>query len=76
MSPWLRLECQQQILIYFGYFSYSFGLFHFGALYALVVPLKNTRFQTIMVKIYTRFQIKMAQKPYAGAAHTYIDDID
>ena len=35
----------------------------------------HTRFQTIMIKIYTRFQTKTAQKPHThGAAHTYIAD--
>ena len=36
----------------------------------------HTRFQTIMVKIYTRFKTKNASKtiPF-GAAHTYIADI-
>ena len=46
-------------MIYFGYFSFS--LVHLELkrqirLYALVVPPENhTRFQTIMIKIYTRF---------------------
>ena len=36
----------------------------------------HIRFQTIMVKIYTRFQTKTAQKPYPlEVAHTYIADI-
>ena len=29
----------------------------------------HTRFQTIMVKIYTRFQTKAAQKPYPLGQH-------
>ena len=32
----------------------------------------HTRFKTIMVKIYTRFQTKMAKKPYPLGRHIYI----
>ena len=36
----------------------------------------HTRFETIMVKVYIRFQTKTAQKAYSlGAAHTYTADI-
>ena len=59
-------------MIYFGYFSFSFS---FGAEKTNTFirsrgSLENhTRFKTIMVKIYTRFQSKTAQKPYPLGRH-------
>ena len=56
-------------MIYFGYFFFSFIDLEWKRqirLYAIVVP---SRFQTIMVKIYTRFQTKTAQKPYSLGRH-------
>ena len=66
-------------MIYFGFFffSYSFGVEKTNTFICSCGSLLNhTRFQTTMVKIYTRFQTKMAQKPFPfRAAHTYIADI-
>ena len=64
----------------FLFFSYSFRAEKTDTLIRSRGSLENhTRFQTIMVKIYTRFQTKTAQKPYPlgpfRAAHTYIADI-
>ena len=64
-------------MIYFGHFSFS--SFHLELkrqirLYATRGSLENhTRFKTIMVKIYTRFQNKKGSKtiPF-WATHTYI----
>ena len=54
---------------------YSFGVEKTNTFIRSRGSLENhTRFKTIMVKIYTGFQTKMAQKPCIpfGAAHTYI----
>ena len=65
-------------MIHFGYFSFStihLELKRQIRFYTVPwFPLKShTRFKTIMVKIYTRFQTKTARKPYPfWAAHTYI----
>ena len=88
MSPSLRLECQQQIcwnsalMIYFGFlsfFSYSFEVKKTNTFISSRGSLENhTRFQTVMVKIYTRFQTKTPQKPYPSGQRihcTYIADI-
>ena len=54
-------------MIYFGYFSFSYlsGVDKTDTFIRSRGSLENhTRFQTIMVKIDTRFQTKTAQKPY------------
>ena len=64
-------------MIYFWillFHYYSFGVEKTNTFIRSRGSLENdTRFKTIMVKIYTRFQTKTAQKtiPF-GAAHTYI----
>ena len=58
-------------MIHFGYFSdYSFGDEETNSFMRARGSLKNhTRFKTIMVKIYTRFQTKTAQKTYPLGRH-------
>ena len=60
-------------MIHFGYFSF-FGVEKTNTFIRSRGSLEShTRFKTIMVKIYTRFQTKTARKPYPfWAAHTYI----
>ena len=84
MSPSLRLERQQQIFLkfssidlfwFFLFLSYSFGVEKTNTFIRSCGSLENhTRFQTVMVKIYTRFQTKKANTIPFGAAHTYIAD--
>ena len=54
-------------MIYFGYFSFSlipFGVEKTKTFIRSRFSLENhTRFQTIMVKIYTRFQFPRLQEP-------------
>ena len=57
--------------------SYSFGVEKSNMFIRSHGSLENhTRFQTIMVNMYTRFQTETAQKtiPF-GAAHTFIAEI-
>ena len=60
-------------MIYFGYFSfsyYSFGVEKTNTFIRSRGSLENhTRFKTIMVRIYTRFQTKTTQKPYPLGRH-------
>ena len=55
-------------MIYFGYFpflNYSFGVEKTNTFIRSRGSLENrTRFKTMIVKIYIRFQTKTAQKPY------------
>ena len=70
MSPSLRLERQRQIFLKFSSndlfrlflsLSYLFEVEKTNAFIRSRGSLKNhTRFQTIMIKIYTRFQTKTA----------------
>ena len=67
-------------MIYFQVFlflSYSFGVEKTNTfIRSRGSPENHTRLQTIMVKIYTHFQTKTAQKTILyGAAHTYIADL-
>ena len=60
----------------FLFLSYSFGVKKTNTFIPSRGSLKNhTRSQTIMVKIYTRFQTRTAQKPYPLGRHTYIADL-
>ena len=59
-------------MIYFGYFFlyYSFGVEKTNTFIRSRDSLENhTRFKTIMVKIYARFQTKTARKPYPLGRH-------
>ena len=60
-------------MIYFGYSSFSLTHLELKRQIPFLRSLgfleNHTRFQTIMVKIYTRFQTKTAQKPYSLGRH-------
>ena len=59
-------------MIYFGYFSlsYLFGVEKTNTFIHSCGSLENhTRFQTIMVKIYTHFRTKTTQNPYPLGQH-------
>ena len=81
MLSLLRLERKQtnsskpfRIRI-FLFLSYSFGIETINIfLHSRSSRSYHSRFQTKISKVYTRFQTKMAQKPYPmpGAAHIYI----
>ena len=60
MSSLLRLEQQQKRFL---------NELAYIAFFPAHLELKRTRFQTNMGKIYTRFQTKTAQKPYAMGRH-------
>ena len=54
-------------MIYFGYFFFS--LIHLELKRQIRSLENHTRFLTIMVKIYIRYQTKTAQKPYPLGRH-------
>ena len=60
-------------MLYFGFFLFlsdSFEVEKTNTVTRSRGSLENhTRFQTIMIKIYTRFQTKTVQKPYPLGRH-------
>ena len=76
MLSLLRLERKQtnasnpfRIRI-FRFLSYSFGIETINTfIHSRSSPENQTRFQTKMGKVYTRFQTKTAQKPYPMGRH-------
>ena len=79
MSSLLRLECKQNnssnpfLIRIFLFLSFSFAIETRNTFVHSCSSLENhTRFQTKMGKVYTRFQTKIAQKPYPMGRHLLI----
>ena len=75
----IRLECKQNnssnpfLIRIFLFLSFSFAIETRNTFVHSCSSLENhTRFQTKMGKVYTRFQTKIAQKPYPMGRHLLI----